>query len=397
MNRNQLGVVRIDFEDFEQRFKYVRKWMDAMVADESGSEGTRNGYLRDLMKYCEWIKKDPDRLIEERMSDITSGDPTKMDGAESELKSYTAMLRRSKNPKSGKPYAKNTVKRRVAAVRSFYKKAFPHGKLVSKLPSGSKKSKTRTIRNDTVRKLCAHATPQQRGAILTIFQGFFRPVTLAAIPARRFLDAIERWKTLRNGEGPVHISVEEDENKGDECSYDTFISEDAVEAISALGDVDPEKPLFSSEKNISKLIREAARSAGLKGRVNARVLRASGTTILSNAHVPDPHIEIMQGHYLKYGGAYRDPTVDELRESYMMADLSVYGAVGVKTKIEDLNQVKKEFAKVIYEMCVAAEQNGMPQMLQAIKAYAGSNMDFEWDGNGIVPLPMVFDEIVNHN
>lgn len=369
--------------EFEAKYKYVRKWMDSMTADFSGSEATRKGYLQDLDRFCAWCGIDPDSLIEERIQDFRSQDPELEDRAESRIKTYTRHL------KEELKFKKNTVKRRIGAVRSFYRNAYPRGRLLSKMPRGTKKSKTKSVDKSVIRRCLISATPHQRAAILIVYQGLFRPVTLAAIPARRFLWAIEREEI------PVNIHVESEENKGEEIAYDTFIDADAVEAIRALGELDPDKPLLGEEANIGKLIREARKSVkGLKETVNARVLRSSGASHMRTAGVPEAHVEEFQGHVMKYGGAYANFPIEDLRESYRKAKMNIWGNA-TTTTTEDMNRLKKEFAAVIHSMAVAAKLSGRPEMLDALVQYAESQMDIEWNGEGTKPLFLIIREILN--
>ena len=63
--------------------------------------------------------------------------------------------------------------------------------------------------------------------------------------------------------------------------------------------------------------------------------------------VPESHVEIMQGHVFKYGGAYANFPIEDLLTSYKKAEMNIFGVVNGKVKVSQLNKAKKEFAETI--------------------------------------------------
>ena len=81
---------------WEEKYATVKKWIDALVSDTSGSKGTRRIYLKDLQRFCEYFKTDPDKLIQRRIETLRSGNPELEDEAETQLKRWTRHLKEEK-------------------------------------------------------------------------------------------------------------------------------------------------------------------------------------------------------------------------------------------------------------------------------------------------------------
>jgi hypothetical protein len=63
----------MDFEKFSNSVS-VRYWMDGLNSNPD-PHSTKYAWVRNLKRFCDWIGKDPDQLIEERKAQMKSDDP----------------------------------------------------------------------------------------------------------------------------------------------------------------------------------------------------------------------------------------------------------------------------------------------------------------------------------
>lgn len=77
-------------EDLNQYESY-RNWMSSLPGPfNTGS--TKYVWSKKLLKYCEWIGRNPDELIAGRKADLKSEDPTVQHRAELKLKEFMRAL-----------------------------------------------------------------------------------------------------------------------------------------------------------------------------------------------------------------------------------------------------------------------------------------------------------------
>jgi len=100
-------VVKLNGRDLES-FDSVRNWLGGL---NTKSHWTRVVYLRGLKKFCEWVGKDPDQLIEERKARLRRDILDRTD--ENRLNAYHQELLRK--------YSPGTALSCFVSVASFYK------------------------------------------------------------------------------------------------------------------------------------------------------------------------------------------------------------------------------------------------------------------------------------
>lgn len=96
-----------------EQYETVKRWINGIQVDHTGSHHTTSYYLRWLKKFVDWIGKNPDQLIEERMQQLKSEDMTIKRKAEEELRRFSIDLEEE--------YKRNTIRTIHSTVKSFYK------------------------------------------------------------------------------------------------------------------------------------------------------------------------------------------------------------------------------------------------------------------------------------
>ena len=108
------------------RYESVRRWLYGIRYSQSGmSQSTLKVYLYYLGRFCEFMGKNPDEIIEERISHLQSRNPRIMSTHDYKVKEFAQML-------MDEGAAPNSVAVAVAAIKSFYNQNY--GALTIKMP-----------------------------------------------------------------------------------------------------------------------------------------------------------------------------------------------------------------------------------------------------------------------
>jgi len=321
-------------------FESVGQWFDGLGTKSSG---TKKVYLNDLVHYCEWIKKNPDQLKQERKEQLKSDDIDAKMTAEKTLNRYI---------NSGvKP--QNAMARAVAAIRSFY--AYNFIELSDKAVKAPRQIKEKDYRCPTVedlRKMLEGSHLRDRAILLTLFQTGVRESSLAILRVKHIKEVFE-------GKVPAHISLRAKELKGKysglECH--TFLGRDAIEAIKKYLDwrkrakkeeLTDDSFLFTrldalgeplNEQAFIKIVKEACNRVGVE-HFSPHDFRRAFQTNLEAAGVSANWVKKMTGHKLSgEENPYSIPKIEQLREAYMKAEPKL----SITTKTEtDFDRVKRE-------------------------------------------------------
>lgn len=365
-------------ENIEQ-YTTVERWITSVLGRGTGSESTKYQYLRLFRGFCEWVGKNPDKLIEERKKELKSKDESVRRGAEELLSRYFHELEKVR----GK--SRNTCVLTFTAIRSFYKANYVP--LVVYTPQAWVKRSDKVPTLEEVKKMVdVSETPLQRALIIFSAQSGQRLGIISSLTYGMVKDGLEKSKSpLR-----VHVPAELKDAHGTiinkrRVEYNFFVGRDAIEALNAClqsrkvaGDkIGNSSLLFVSEKKwrgkfvpldaeaINNYVKRAAFKAGLmapieKGTkeepemypIHHHCLRKFWQTAMEAAGVAKPWYEYMMGHKLpKLDRAYSHPSIDQLNETYKKAEpyLSVSAVSRPATddiKKELLLSIMQEQAKI---------------------------------------------------
>ena len=328
-------------EEFK-RYKTVRQWVNYL-----SNKGTEQSYLTKLKRFCDWIGKDPDTLIDERFKHLRSEDIRENHEHEELITAFLKKMESSLSPYSLASYA--------GAIRSFYRYNRADLKLLKSIRVyGVRREKVPT--REEVAKMCQVSSTRDRAIILFQYQSGLRNDTIAKL---QYGDVKE---DLEKGQVPVRIHIMPEQTKC-RIEYDTFIGRDAIDALNASLDerkrgvavrgarpeeITDESPLFRSGRGvgrvepitshtIAKLTVRAAVRAGVVERskskrgerkgytpLHAHCLRKAFQTTLEASGVSSNWVKYMMGHKLPgVEGAYSKPSVKQLREAYAKAEPSL--------------------------------------------------------------------------
>jgi integrase len=366
-------------EDFYRKYSTVERWITSVLNDGTGSDSTKYQYLRLLRGFCEWVGKDPDKLIEERKRELKNKDESVRRRAEESLSRYFNELERVR----GK--SRNTCVMITTVIRSFYKANYVP--LVMKTPRvwAQRSDKVPTL--EEVKKMVdVSETPLQRALIIFSAQSGQRLGIIRALTYSMVKDSLEKSVPF------LHIDVSAGlEDKSEvkvnkrRVEYSFFVGQDSIEALKAYlqsrkaaGDrIKDSSLLFVSEKKwigkfvpldaeaINNYVKRAAFKSGLmspieKGTkekpgmypIHHHCLRKFWQTAMEAAGVAKPWYEYMMGHKRpKLDRSYSHPTIDQMKEAYKKAEpyLSVSAVSRPATddiKKELLLSVMREQAKI---------------------------------------------------
>jgi len=313
---------------------------------------TLSNYVDGIHRFCLFINKEPDELIEEVIEHDSSVN-------EKKLKEHIKLLDNYVEKLSEDGLAPGTILRACSAVKALYashgiKISLPHP-----LPSRTI-YKDRAPRPEELVKVLEIADLRGKVIVSMLALGGFRIGTLARLRYRHVKYDLER------GIIPIHIHVEASITKGKYSDYDTFIGAEASEYLRlyleqrkiGTEDIPPEEihdesPLIRDEhskepkpitaKRIYWIVHELYRRAGLikkgVGRRNSvcvHSLRKYFKTQLTALGVPSDYIEYMMGHKISTYEDVQMKGIDFLRNLYRASGL----AIRPKTTLNKVEMLK---------------------------------------------------------
>jgi len=342
-------------------FESVSQWLDALATK---SKETVKQYLDDLIYYCDWARKTPDQLKQERKQQLKSKDIDVQMTAEKLLNRYVGSGARPQN----------ATRRAVAAIKSFYNCNFIPltGRVAT--PKQIKEKEYRCPTVEDVRKMLEGANLRDRAILLTLFQTGLRESSLVLLKRKHIREIFEN-------KVPAHVGLRAKELKGAYSGVEshTFLGRDAVEAIKKYLDwrerVKGERltddsflfarsdaigePLF--DQALIRIVRTACERAGIEP-FSPHDFRRAFQTNLEAAGVPANWVKKMTGHKLSgEENPYSIPKIEQLREAYMKAEpkLSITTRTEtafdrVKREVESLRErlklPDKEFQKQLQQV-----------------------------------------------
>ncbi|MCD6263294.1 tyrosine-type recombinase/integrase [Candidatus Bathyarchaeota archaeon] len=329
----------------------IEEWMEEL---SNKARSTKERYLSFFIKFCNFLNKTPEEILQERKEDLKKGEERERRRYERELKRFIRFLEE-------KGYKRTSIQVAYASVRSFFDSHYvPLRMRRSDYPSGESLG-YRSATKDDIRKLLERANIRQRALIMCLKDSGLRISDLLSLKYGNVREALER------GEEFVPIRLVTQKNK---ISVTTFFGKEAVDSlveyielrkrgtkrVEGEGEINDEDPLFVVKGTKEKMTRSGASSSisllikrvGLEGQISAHSLRKFFQTQLENAGVPLNWIRIMIGHKLPgVESSYSRPSFEQLfrayREAYPFLQVIPETPEGRLKKLEkELERLKRE-------------------------------------------------------
>lgn len=347
-----------------EKYPEVQTWLKTV------SPTTAKGYLKALMEFCDWCKKNPHQLIMERDKEKNDPDPNKRFGIRNLILDFRKFLE--------KKYAPKTINTMDGAVHSFFSAILGREGMIN---IGNYPDAQVTLRRDLVPTL----EEVKRMVDVSDIEGKFTIIFLAQTGMRPE-DALKLTvgdiqRELNLGHCPLAISFlpQKDRNKniGERI---TFLGADGIEILKQYLEwrkrndetLAPESPLFVGRSKkydgkpveglkklmMNKRVQEAAKKAGIGndngkyGRMRAYCLRKFFTTQLTNHGVEDKIVNFFTCHKISpVDLVYWSRRVEELREIYRQREKYLNPISGTQSRSspeeieEKIDNKMKEFVQ----------------------------------------------------
>lgn len=283
-----------------KKYESVNRWLNHVFADGVRSPSTEKTYLHFLTKYSEYLKLNPDQIIEQRRTHLKASDEFTKRQDEEGLINWRNHLEKQGLARSSTVTATNIIK-------SFYNSNYVELKVKTpkSWPSTIRKVPTREELKQMV-EVCNKA--RDKALILCLAQSGISSGDLELITYSMIKNELEKGVT------PLHLSMERQKIKK---RYDTFLGSNAIEAlkqhIEEKGILGKQNCIFDiSSRTAENIVKDTSKRAGLKPHVTPHKLRSFFNTMLKLAGCPDAQVEYWMGHVTPYGGAYFIPPIDEI-------------------------------------------------------------------------------------
>jgi len=363
-------------------FESVQRWTTTLTK-HAGEKNTVIQYLRGMRTFCEWVKKNPDQLVEERMNDLKSDDIQIRARAEDQIDRFYAA------------YKDQSQSRAVmihAIVKSFYK--------ANHLPLTTKTPRMLMVREEEImptpeqiRRMGDISDLRDKTLIVWMAEGGFRIGSLIQLQ-------IKDAKDLYTGKIPCAVKIPSAVSKG-KLGYIGFVCQDAVDLMKqylerrrSQGEtINEETYLFkgTGDKNLTKtyastLVTNAAVATGLiknqKGVKSFRshCFRKRVQTTLEGSGIPLNWVDYLLGHVPRGAdaSAYSRPTPEQLREAYAkaMPKLQIYGGEGLDEA--KINEIAYKRAEEMIKIAIATIMRQTQQDdVQTMKVVTSLDRAFE--------------------
>ncbi len=320
-----------------------------MLRSWSGSLMGFYGYVNTVDLYCRRLNTSPDQIIADVKPDGAHVDPDRLAKHQGFLAKCAAELQDNKR-------SPGRIHGYVRQVRSFYR---CNGVELPKLqlPRDRVVSKDRAPTPEELQKLVDVADPREKVIVTMLALTGLREGTFSVLRYKHVREDLEK------GVIPVHIHVSAEETKGKYGDYDTFLGQEAVDALRLHleqrrrgtllqyrhgkpseymppEEVNDESPLIRDvksaipraigEKAIYKIIHNLYHRAGLLKQTSqggydlrAHSLRKYFKTQMISLGVDSDYVDYMMGHVLDTYHDVQSKGVDYLRNIYAKADLRI--------------------------------------------------------------------------
>jgi hypothetical protein len=350
----------------------LKFWMDSLKGKD-GAHSTKYVWRHHFKRFCDWIGKTPDELIEERKRDLQSNDERIKHRVEMKVKEFIKFL-------EDQGLSANTRNCYFMAVRNFYKRNYYELHFFKGDGPGNQTvlEGTRAASKEDIRKMLEVSNPRVRALLLFIKDNGLAEADVAKLKLKDL--QIKEVSQIFLLEPPIPLTLN---RKKTGAPTITFMGKESFEAVKttlrirqqgspelqirryhkiekmhglAPEELSLESPLFRSYDKffahetrpirhlsphaISVIVRKAAISANVwKQGFSAHALRRFFQTSLETSGMNQNWIKKMMGHAL--GGSeapYSQPEITMLRDAYQKAYayLAVSEAVEQKSRVETL-------------------------------------------------------------
>jgi integrase len=327
---------------FAIRNKSVIKLASYLLKHTTGSKHTLYQYVFGIYRFCNWINKQPDKIIQEIQQ-------------ESSIEKYIEDIDNFIGDLQAEDLAPGTINNHVKGVKALFRV----NRIDLQLPFRLRKTVRYPDRAPTpeeLTKIINIADLRDKVIISILALSGIRVGTLVQLQYRHVKHDLE------NGIVPIHLHIEAEITKGKYHSYDTFIGHEAVEYLKAylesrrIGNerleggkkcgMPPEtitdfSPLIRNKHKaqvtpitpnaVHSIIHNLYRKAGLiqksgKVRYSLRthsIRKYFKTQLAANSEIPPDYVEYMMGHTISTYNDVKMKGIDFLRNLYASSGLSI--------------------------------------------------------------------------
>lgn len=189
----------------------IERWLNTLAFAHSESEGTATNYRLYMQKFCVFIKKTPEQILEEYEKTT-----------DRKFKRKYAMLIQSFISENIDKYAVGTIGAIVSIIKSFFK----YNNLpLAYIPtaSGRVTYHNRPIRKEEIKHILDVSSSRQRAFFCMMAQSGLRPYTMCELRIKHVEGILSKDTPI-----PCKIDVPQEIAKGKYNSYFTFMGEASV-------------------------------------------------------------------------------------------------------------------------------------------------------------------------
>jgi len=311
--------------------KSVNRWLTKLRAKsrslDFSKSSTKRAGIYWLKRYCKYLKRNPDTLLNERMKDLESTSELVRRKHEEHVEEFSIMLE-SKEYAPHKKYAPNTVATAIGMIRSFYKSNYaPLIEVATVRPYNIRPFKVPTLKE--LKKICKKADLPIKSWILSQKDSGLANIDLIDLRLTNLSSEYGTIKSqLKKGIVPVHIEVRR--QKTGERTH-SFFGPNAIEALEEYVDLNKRGRIFRMSV---RTIQENVKATAIRARVATKEVpvtpysfRKFFNTQMKFAGMNEALVEVMMGHsigrvrsaYLVTGrgGVGSGVPISRLAEEYM--------------------------------------------------------------------------------
>ena len=300
--------MRMSFRHIE-RYESVRRLLSSVAMRRHGriSESTKTTFLFFINRFCEFVGKNPDELIKERLKHMKSDDIFERRRHEELVMQFAIHLQ-------NQGYSPNTIATAVGSIRAFYRANYmPLTEVYVPPANPERECKVPT----PIEFMRAYELTENKNIKAFILLDKDCGISIQDLLSLTPEDGSPIYGSIREqvrrGEVPIHVQIT---RKKTGIKYDTFFGEEGYMALNEHLDLSKPKLFKVGERSIQYGFKRIAEKLGWKG-FTPYSCRKFFKTYLSMAGVNEAVVEYMMGHSLgKVRGAYFIPPVDELRKIY---------------------------------------------------------------------------------
>jgi integrase len=298
---------------FEQ-YDTVKRWINGIQVDHTGSHHTTSYYLRWLKKFVDWIGKNPDQLIEERKQQLKSEDMTVKRKAEEELRRSSAELEEE--------YKRSTIRTIHSTVKSFYK--YNYVPLQLRTPKKIASHGLQPHTTEEIKSLHDVANLRDRAIVLCLAE--------SGMSSEDFIELTygDIKQDYEANKDTIHLKVI---RRKAQVAYETFFGKNAttalrryIEARKRRGETITDQTMlwksrkgkggFQTPDSINWLLQRLGEKTGITSSPH-RFRKFFETNMGTKA--PSLLVKYWMGHSLGVESSYFVPSVEDQRKAYLEA------------------------------------------------------------------------------